>query len=160
MLKYTICFLQRGNEVLMLNRRKAPQMGVWNGVGGKLESGESPETCALREIYEETGISLESIEQKGMITWNGGGGDGMYAFVATLPLDYVYETPLLTREGILDWKPFEWLVDKNNRGVAEHIKRSLPLLLNDSKNYEHRCHFNDDGYIDGFDIIPLDPIYK
>ncbi|GGH77089.1 8-oxo-dGTP diphosphatase [Pullulanibacillus pueri] len=153
MLKYTICFLQRGDDVLMLNRLKTPEMGVWNGVGGKLEPGESPKTCALREIYEETGIKLYDIQEKGTVTWNGKGG--MYVFVATLPKDFDYKTPKVTTEGLLDWKPLHWLTDENNQGVAEHIHRSLFRILNDPEHYEHRCLFNEEGHLEEFQVIPL-----
>lgn len=32
-LKYTICFIKRGDEILLLNREKSSWMGSWNGVG-------------------------------------------------------------------------------------------------------------------------------
>lgn len=41
--KYNVCFLKSEDRILMLNREKAPIMGVWNGVGGKNEVGENPE---------------------------------------------------------------------------------------------------------------------
>lgn len=58
MFKYTVCFVKKNNELLMLNREKekAPIMGVWNGVGGKIEKGETPDMGAQREVFEETGI--------------------------------------------------------------------------------------------------------
>ncbi|USK57773.1 NUDIX domain-containing protein (plasmid) [Cytobacillus solani] len=43
----------------MLNREKPPIMGVWNGVGGKIEKGETSDEGALREVFEETGIRVE-----------------------------------------------------------------------------------------------------
>lgn len=54
MLKYTICFIKRADNILLLNREKPGWMGSWNGVGGKIETGETPIECILREIYEET----------------------------------------------------------------------------------------------------------
>ncbi|GGE39719.1 7,8-dihydro-8-oxoguanine triphosphatase [Pullulanibacillus camelliae] len=152
-LAYTICFLRRGEDVLMLNRLKSPEMGVWNGVGGKLESGETPKACALREIQEETGIRLIDVQEKGIVTWNNEGG--MYVFIATLPLNFTYETPKATNEGILDWKSISWLIDTQNGGVAEHIKQALTLFFNDPKSYEHRCYFNDKGQLETFTRIPL-----
>lgn len=152
-LAYTICFLRKGENVLMLNRLKSPEMGVWNGVGGKLESGETPKVCALREIYEETGIRLSDVQDKGVVTWNSKGG--MYVFIATLPPDFIYVTPKATDEGILDWKSIPWLTDVRNEGVAKHIKRALTLFFDDPESYEHRCHFNDEGELETFMSIPL-----
>lgn len=38
MYQYTLCFIERGDAILLLNRQKAPWMGCWNGVGGKIEA--------------------------------------------------------------------------------------------------------------------------
>jgi 8-oxo-dGTP diphosphatase len=46
----------RGNEVLFGLRRGAHGAGSWSFPGGHIEDGESPETCALRELEEETGL--------------------------------------------------------------------------------------------------------
>ncbi|MCK5130449.1 MAG: NUDIX domain-containing protein, partial [Clostridiales bacterium] len=46
--KYTICFIKRNDEILLLNRENDSWMGCWNGVGGRLEDGESPTECILR----------------------------------------------------------------------------------------------------------------
>jgi len=137
----------------MLNRLKSPEMGIWNGVGGKLEPGEKPKACALREIYEETGIQLTDVQDKGVVTWNSEGG--MYVFIATLPPDFTYITPKVTDEGILDWKPIPWLIDARNGGIAQHIKRALTRFFDDPENYEHRCYFNDEGQLETFMSIPL-----
>ncbi len=47
-------------KFLMLQRRKAPNLGLWSPIGGKLEmaTGESPFECAIRETREETGLAL------------------------------------------------------------------------------------------------------
>jgi len=52
---YTLCFLTRGDHILMLHRRRPPNQGLWNRVGGRIEAGESPLTACLREVREETG---------------------------------------------------------------------------------------------------------
>lgn len=143
MYKYTICFIRQGDYILMLNREKASWMGSWNGVGGKIERGEAPEKSILREIKEETGIVIRDVTYKGVVTWHVDGIDcgGMYTFIAELPENDVYETPLKTPEGILDWKRLEWLCDSENTGVAHNIPYFLPTLLTDEQCYEHRCLF-------------------
>ncbi len=55
----TLCYVKHDNKTLMIHRiRKVNDMhqGKWNGLGGKLEPGESPEECAIREINEESGL--------------------------------------------------------------------------------------------------------
>lgn len=41
----------------------------WLGVGGKFEDGESPEECMLREVYEETGLTLTEYDFRGIVTF-------------------------------------------------------------------------------------------
>lgn len=43
--------------------------GKWIGVGGHLEEGESPEDCLVREVREETGLTLTSYTFRGLITF-------------------------------------------------------------------------------------------
>ena len=62
-LNTTLIYMERGEEYLMLHRTKKENdcnRDKWIGIGGKFESGESPEECALREAKEETGLTLTS----------------------------------------------------------------------------------------------------
>ena len=59
----TLCYIEKDNSYLMLHRvKKVNDMNQdkWIGVGGKLEEGESPEECVLREVKEETGLDIEN----------------------------------------------------------------------------------------------------
>ena len=70
MKRTSLCYIFNNDRVLLLYRNKKendPNEGKWIGVGGKLEEGETPQECALREVYEETGIRLETIMQRGLI---------------------------------------------------------------------------------------------
>ena len=72
MLQSTLCYLERGDEYLMLHRVKKEQDAnhdKWIGVGGKFEDGESPEDCILRECFEETGLTLTDYRYRGLITF-------------------------------------------------------------------------------------------
>ena len=48
--------LKRGPEVLLVRRRYAPRAGAWCLPAGFMEYGETPERCARRELFEETGV--------------------------------------------------------------------------------------------------------
>lgn len=135
MLPYTICFIKRKNDILLLNRNHSPNLGLWNGVGGKLENDETRDACVLREVKEETGIILSEMNYKGQITWNVDDSyiGGMYVYMATVPDTFEYDTPLATREGILEWKNIDWILSENNRGVVSNIKYFLPDMLKDNK---------------------------
>lgn len=55
-----ICYILCDDKVLLARRTKSPHIGLWTAPGGKIEFGESPSTAIIREIEEETGISIDS----------------------------------------------------------------------------------------------------
>lgn len=58
----TVIILKKG-QVLVGKRRNTHGTGMWAFPGGHLEFGESPENCALREVYEETGLSINNMRR-------------------------------------------------------------------------------------------------
>lgn len=169
--KYTICFIKRGDRILLLNRETPAWMGRWNGVGGKIEDDETPLECIEREIEEETGIILINPKAqekhsplcvqskaiyKGKVTWeekNEGYTGGMYAFLVEVPETFNYETPIQTEEGILDWKSLDWIFHPKNRGIA-NLKYFLLTLLNDQQVYQHHFIYDRD-LVEDFQSIVL-----
>ena len=72
MIDSTLCYLCRGDEVLMMHRtRKKNDMNhdKWIAVGGRFEPGEGPEECAMREVKEETGLTMVSPRYRGVVTF-------------------------------------------------------------------------------------------
>ncbi|HXF64892.1 MAG TPA: 8-oxo-dGTP diphosphatase [Caldilineaceae bacterium] len=68
----TLVYVRQGGRTLMLHRIKKPNdmhAGKWNGLGGKLEPGETPEACAIREVYEESGLRIARPTLRGIITF-------------------------------------------------------------------------------------------
>ncbi|MBE6713913.1 MAG: 8-oxo-dGTP diphosphatase [Ruminococcaceae bacterium] len=68
----TLCYIKCGNKTLMMyrNKKKSDEnAGKWVGIGGKLEDGESPEECLIREVREECGIELKKYSLRGLITF-------------------------------------------------------------------------------------------
>lgn len=68
----TLCYIKNGEKTLMLHRTKKKNdenAGKWVGIGGKLEEGESPEDCLVREVFEETGIKLKTYAFRGLVTF-------------------------------------------------------------------------------------------
>jgi 8-oxo-dGTP diphosphatase len=58
----TLVYLRNeADELLLMQRRKAPNQGLWSPIGGKLEmaSGESPHAAAAREVAEEIGLTIQ-----------------------------------------------------------------------------------------------------
>ena len=87
MINSTLCYVTRGNDVLMLHRVKKKNdinKDKWIGIGGKFEGEESPDECLLREAKEETGLTLTSWRCRGVVTFlcEGIEGEFMYLFTA------------------------------------------------------------------------------
>ena len=112
MLMSTLCYLERGEEYLMLHRVKNKNDAnhdKWIGVGGKFEEGESPEERILRETREETGLTLTDYRYRGLVT-----------FVSDQwPTEYMHlftavgweGTPIPCAEGELAWIQKSALLD-------------------------------------------------
>ena len=72
MIVTTLCYIEKDNKYLMLHRvKKHNDMneGKWIGVGGHVESQETPEECLVREVKEETGLMLTSYKLHGLVTF-------------------------------------------------------------------------------------------
>ncbi|MEQ7051969.1 8-oxo-dGTP diphosphatase [Paenibacillaceae sp. P-4] len=150
MLIYNICYIQRGNEVLLLNREKPSWMGCWNGIGGKLEAGESPRESMERELAEETGITPTELTFKGIVSWmvDGTRFGGMYLYAASVEKSFTYNTPIKTDEGILDWKRVDWIMDVHNQGVASNMPQVLQGMRSDMYCYDYHCIFEKGKLLD------------
>lgn len=108
----SLCYIEQNGNYLMLHRVKKEQdenAGMWIGVGGKFEDKESPEECVLREVREETGLTLTAYRLRGIVTfvsdqWE---TEYMYLFTAT-----AFEGELTdSDEGVLAWIPKEKILE-------------------------------------------------
>ncbi|MFC6171720.1 NUDIX hydrolase [Loigolactobacillus jiayinensis] len=155
--KYTLALLHYQDQLLVLNRRKPPYPGQWNGIGGKLETGETPENAARREIFEETGIAAADylLTTAGVIDWFIAGQyiDSIYLYTAELHEIDVTAYPQQMREGLLNFFPVAWLTQPANLGVVPDFKRLLEPALA-GKQQRYITNFVDEQLID-FWIKPL-----
>jgi len=65
----TLCILRKDNDLLMGLKKLKLGAGYYNGFGGKLDPGETLEECIIREVKEESGLSLLEIEKRGIMTF-------------------------------------------------------------------------------------------
>ena len=82
----TLCYLEKDDSYLMLHRNKRENdmhFGKWIGLGGKIEPGESPEECVIREVCEESGLTVYNPILKGIMTFNEFSNDKWYVFLFT-----------------------------------------------------------------------------
>ncbi len=119
----SLCFITHGAEVLLL--RGGPHKRLWagryNGVGGHIEAGEDVYTATLREIREETGLTVHELRLCGVVHVDAGDpGVGILFFVFTAKADSraVGASP----DGVLEWWP-------TDRLPLSEMVEDLPILL-------------------------------
>lgn len=86
MIHSVLCYVTRGQDVLMLHRIKKEKdinKDKWIGIGGKLEENESPDECLLREAKEETGLTLTDWKCRGIVTFLNDRYEGEYMYLFT-----------------------------------------------------------------------------
>lgn len=111
----TLCYVRKDDHTLMVHRVKKQNdmhRGKWNGLGGKLEPGESPEECAIREIAEESGLQVSHVVLKGILTFPAFDEiEDWYCFVF-VARQFTGEL-IESSEGTLRWVPDEDLLQLN-----------------------------------------------
>jgi len=140
----TLCYIRDGSRWLMLHRVKKhqdPNAGKWIGVGGKFEEGESPEECLIREVREETGLTLTDYRLRGIVTfaaqkWE---TEYMYLYTATGFSGTLQECD----EGVLAWQEESAIADLP---LWEGDRVFLELLRQDAPFFTLKlCYDMDDG---------------
>ena len=141
----TLCYLERGDEVLMLHRVKKAadeNAGKWIGVGGGFEEGESPEECLLREVYEETGLRLLKWRFRGIVTFvsDEWGTEYMHLFTSDSFSGELRECS----EGVLAWKRRDEIL---SLPLWEGDKLFFPLLARDIPPFLMTLRYIDDKLV-------------
>ena len=143
----TICYIDNGKEFLLLHRNKKPNdghAGKLIGVGGKLEKGETPQECAVREILEETGLRVNKPVLKGIITFPDFTPDNdwyTYVFKAT-----EFEGELIDcDEGTLEWVPYEEILSKS---TWEGDYTFLSWILEDKPFFSAKFSYKGDKLVE------------
>jgi len=100
----TLCYIEKDGKYLMLHRTKKENdlnKDKWIGVGGKFEDKESPEECVIREVKEETGLTLNSCKLRCIVTFVSNEWETEYMYVFTSN-DFTGELTECN-EGELEW---------------------------------------------------------
>lgn len=129
----TLCYIENNDCYLMLHRTKKKKdvnKDKWIGVGGHAEGNETPQECLLREVKEETGLSLTSYKFRGLITFI---SDEYEAEMMCLFTADGYTGELITcDEGELEWVKKS---DVPQLPTWEGDVQFLKLLLEDEKRF-------------------------
>ena len=134
MIHSTLCYITRGDEVLMLHRVKKKNdvnKDKWIGIGGKFEDQESPDECLLREAMEETGLRLTSWRCRGVVTFLSDCWEGEYMYLFTAD---GFEGELkVCDEGDLQWVPRAFLDElpkwEGDKIFLELLWKDAPFFL-------------------------------
>ncbi|MGC9260039.1 MAG: NUDIX hydrolase [Phycisphaerae bacterium] len=137
-------------NTLLLHRKKTPNQGLYSPIGGKLEQaiGESPYQCAMREVEEEIGLSLDytDIRLCGIVAekaYEGATHWLMFCFEVTRGITLTQrEIP----EGQLEWVPISAVQD---RPIPESDRKAIwPMMLRHSAQIlkHQQCHANPDVF--------------
>lgn len=145
MILSSLCYIRSDGKTLMLKRDKREKdfhKGKFNGVGGKFLPGETPEECLLREVYEETGLTLKKFQYEGLITFPKFDGENdWYTFVYTAS-DFEGEL-IESDEGSLHWIEDDRLCSLN---LWEGDPYFLEWIYN--KEYQDRTFSSKFIYVD------------
>ena len=141
MINSSICYIEKDGKYLMLHRTKKENdinKEKWIGVGGKFEDKESPEECIIREVKEETGLTLNSYKLRCIVTYISNNWETEYMYVFTSD-DFSGEI-IECNEGDLEW------IDKDeifNLNLWEGDKIFLDKIKKDDTFFTMK--FNYDG---------------
>ena len=142
----TLCYIEKDNKYLMLNRTKKKDdinSGKWIGVGGHFEKGETPNECVEREVYEETGLKLIKYCLRGILTFVADSDFVEYIWLYTAD---EFEGELTEcNEGELAWIDKDKVLELN---LWEGDKIFLKLLKEKEEFFSLKLEYEDGKLID------------
>ena len=119
----TLCYIEKDDCYLLLHRIKKENdinKDKWIGIGGHFEDRESPEECLLREVKEETGLTLTSYRFRGIVTFVT--ETGLFEYMCLYTADGFEGELLDCDEGTLEWVPKNQLKELNLQGELFYTK--------------------------------------
>lgn len=130
----TLVYARRGAEVLVMHRRKEPNLGLWIAPGGKVELGESPYETARREMQEETGLTVNSLQLRGLCTEVSPFPEWLWMLFIFETWDFSGELQAELREGDLAWLPIATYLYE--RPIPQADKIFAPAILHGTEFFQ------------------------
>ena len=117
--------------MLLLKRIKAPHIGKYTPVGGKLDPHESPKSAAIRETFEETGIRVPDMKFCGTLVESAPNNYNWTCFVYLAEIEY--QEPAECNEGTLEWIRFEDVLNiptpQTDWYIYKYVLENKPFML-------------------------------
>lgn len=144
----TLCYIEKNSSYLMLHRvtkKNDINHDKWIGVGGHFEFEESPEDCLLREVKEETGLTLKNFKFRGIVTFISDDDEAEYMCLYTS--DDFEGNLIECDEGKLEWVPFEKI---ESLELWEGDKIFLRLLHTDAPFFSLKLVYKNGNLVQKF----------
>ena len=135
----TLCFPVVGDEILLIYKKRGVGADLYNGPGGKVEPGESPRECAIRETREEVRATPRGVRKLGELDFMF--GEEPFTYVYVFRADTLDGTPEETPEARPEWTPTDEIPYDE---MWEDDRYWLPHLLDDEP-FRGRFQFDDEG---------------
>lgn len=101
----TLCFVIRDREILLIRKKRGLGAGKINGPGGRLEPGETPLECAIRETREELGVTATGVTLAGELRFQFTEGYALHGHV--FRADDCSGSAIETDEAVPRWTPID-----------------------------------------------------
>jgi 8-oxo-dGTP diphosphatase len=122
-----LCFVLNGNDVLLMKRASHRRVfpNRYNGVGGHIERYEDPLASIIREITEETDLSVDNVRLRSVHNIDANGENGIMMFVFTA-ISASRKFKDSGEEGTLHWIPRNQLLELD---LVDDLPELLPRIL-------------------------------
>lgn len=145
MILSTVCYIEKDGKYLMLHRTKKENdinKDKWIGIGGKFENEESPEECIVREVKEETGLTLNNYKLRCIATYVSTTWETEYMYVFTSD-DFTGEL-IECNEGDLQWISKDKVTELN---IWEGDKIFLEKIKNDNSFFTIKLNYDGENLV-------------
>lgn len=138
----TLCFIIHGEQTLLLRKSEGFRGGgKWNAPGGKVLPGEDARECAIREVSEETGLTVEGVEEQGVLRFYVGGQPQPEWVVTIFRVERFSGSLTPSAEGSLQWHDVRGL-PYSEMWEVDHLW--LPVFLS-GKVFRGEFYFDERG---------------
>ncbi len=141
----TLCFVVQAGQILLIEKKRGLGEGKVNGPGGRIDPGETPEQCAVREVQEELRVTPNGISYSGRLNFQFVDGLALRCHVfRAAGCDGIAEE---TEEAVPLWTPVDRIPFER---MWADDRLWIPMMLEGTR-FDGRFLFDDDAML-GYEI--------